>query len=133
MITSKIVHDTRREKKSNKVCCYQVQTISKDVFLLLLFLFVDGMKDICLMFVKLVSTVTQQFQLVESHKRVSLLCSHTTVREGLPSHGCSCFKSQMYCYTMDVPIASAGISGVSPCTFLSTTLLQPFCANLSPI
>ncbi len=45
------------KRKAIKSCCYQVQTISKDVFLLLLFLFVDGVKDICLMSVKLVSTV----------------------------------------------------------------------------
>ena len=29
------------------------------------------------------------------------------------------YKSQMYCYIMDVPIASVGINGVVPYTFVS--------------
>ena len=59
---------------------------------------------------------------VESRKVISPLRSHRTVRESLPSYGSSCFKSQMYCYIMDVPIASVQISGVVPYTFVSATL-----------
>jgi hypothetical protein len=50
---------------------------------------------------------------------ISPLRSHRTVRDSLPSHGSSCFKSQMYCYIMDVPIASVGIIGAAPYTFVA--------------
>ncbi len=39
----------------------------------------------------------------------------------------------MYCYIMDVPIASVGINGVAPYTFVSTTLKRLSCTGLSPI
>lgn len=52
---------------------------------------------------------------------ISPLRSHRTVRDSLPSHGSSCFKSQMYCYIMDVPIASVGINAAALCTFVSAT------------
>ena len=54
--------------------------------------------------------VLKGLPIVESHKRISLLRSHGTVLESLPSHGSSCSITNVINYIMDVPIASGEIN-----------------------
>ena len=67
------------------------------------------------MFVLAVSP--KRLPIVESRERISLLRSHGTVLESLPSHGSSCLITNVINYIRDVPIASDEKVADAPCTF----------------